>query len=118
MNSTHLPAIVDNPSHRRGPGQMFRRHLTGRRGIMAVAVAAVVAGLALNWSWLVAAGIAPVLISVLPCAAMCALGLCMNKTARRKCSAEGASSTDTPAVMESVSPTLPDGHAADSSRGQ
>jgi hypothetical protein len=33
----------------------------------------------LKWNWLVAAGIAPVLLSLLPCAAMCALGFCMHK---------------------------------------
>ena len=27
---------------------------------------------ALNWSWLVAAGVAPLLLTFLPCAAMCA----------------------------------------------
>ncbi len=35
------------------------------------------AGLALGWPWLVAFGLAPLLLSLLPCAAMCALGLCM-----------------------------------------
>ncbi|WP_192359125.1 hypothetical protein [Mesorhizobium mediterraneum] len=43
----------------------------------------VVAGLAFNWVWLVAAGIAPLLLSVLPCVAMCALGLCMNRMTGR-----------------------------------
>jgi membrane protein DedA with SNARE-associated domain len=33
------------------------------------------AGLALNWSWPVAAGVAPLLVALAPCAAMCALGL-------------------------------------------
>ncbi|WP_292115156.1 hypothetical protein [Mesorhizobium sp.] len=51
----------------------------GRRGPIVAGAAVVVAGLTLNWSWLVAAGIAPVLLSVLPCVAMCALGLCMNR---------------------------------------
>lgn len=34
---------------------------------------------ALNWSWLVAAGVASILLSVLPCLVMCGLGLCMHK---------------------------------------
>ena len=29
-----------------------------------------------GWDWLVAAGFGPIIVSVLPCAAMCALGLC------------------------------------------
>jgi len=36
-----------------------------------------------SWGWLVALGITPVLLSVLPCIAMCALGLCMNHASRR-----------------------------------
>jgi len=32
-----------------------------------------------GWGWLVAAGIAPVLLSVLPCLVMCGLGLCMMR---------------------------------------
>ena len=60
----------------------FRYYLRGRRGWIALGGIAVVAGLAFNWDWLVTAGIAPLLISVLPCVAMCAVGVCcMNKTA-------------------------------------
>jgi hypothetical protein len=47
----------------------------------------IAAGLALNWSWLVAVGIAPILIAVLPCLAMCALGLCMSRAGGKSCSA-------------------------------
>ena len=57
----------------------IRYYLSGRRGLWALAAALVVGGAALNWSWLVAAGVVPILFGVLPCAAMCALGLCMNK---------------------------------------
>jgi len=63
-----------------------RYHLRGRRGLLALAVVALVAGAALNWSWLVAAGVAPLLLGALPCVAMCALGLCMNKMSGRSCS--------------------------------
>jgi hypothetical protein len=57
--------------------------------LIGAGAAIAVAGLAFNWSWLVAAGIAPVLLSVLPCVAMCTLGLCMNRMTGRSCSAEG-----------------------------
>jgi hypothetical protein len=66
----------------------LRYWLRGRNGVIALIVLAVVIGAALNWSWLVAAGIAPLLITVLPCAAMCALGLCMNSMAGGSCSTE------------------------------
>lgn len=54
-------------------------YLGGRRGLILLTVAALGAGLVLNWGWLVAVGIAPLLLVLAPCAAMCALGLCMNK---------------------------------------
>ncbi|AZO32948.1 hypothetical protein EJ071_29570 [Mesorhizobium sp. M1B.F.Ca.ET.045.04.1.1] len=62
-----------------GRGSIVRSTLGGRRGLIAAGVAIAVAGLAFNWSWLVAAGIAPALLSLLPCVAMCALGLCTNR---------------------------------------
>jgi hypothetical protein len=41
----------------------------------------VAAGLAWQWSWLVAIGVAPLLLSAAPCIVMCALGLCMTSWA-------------------------------------
>ena len=73
-----------------------RYYLSGRRTLIALASIAVVAGLAFNWSWLVAAGIAPVLVAALPCAAMCALGLCMSRMGGRSCSQDTARDQDTP----------------------
>ena len=49
----------------------------GRRGWLVLAAAALGAGGALNWGWLTAIGLAPILIAVAPCAVMCGLGLCM-----------------------------------------
>lgn len=56
----------------------LRSSLRSRYGVILLITLAAVIGAAFNWSWLVAIGIAPLLIAVLPCAAMCALGLCMN----------------------------------------
>lgn len=39
------------------------------------------AGLALGWEWLQAAGILSLALSLLPCLAMCAAGLCMHRMA-------------------------------------
>lgn len=61
-------------------------YLGGRRGLLIMAVAVLVIGGALNWSWLVAVGLAPLLIAIAPCAVMCALGLCMNKMGGQSCS--------------------------------
>ena len=45
-------------------------------------------GIFMNWSALVAAGVAPLIISALPCAVMCALGLCMSGMGGRSCATE------------------------------
>jgi hypothetical protein len=64
----------------------LRYWLRGPRGLAALVVSALAIGAALNWSWLVAVGIAPLLLTVLPCAVMCGLGLCMNKMTGGSCS--------------------------------
>lgn len=71
-----------------------RARLGGRRGIIILAAVALGAGLVFNWSWLVAAGIAPLLLMLAPCALMCALGLCMNQKGDRSCSGEKKASPD------------------------
>ena len=55
-----------------------RHYLGSHTGIIAMAAVALGAGAYFNWGWLVAAGIAPLLLTTLPCVAMCALGLCMK----------------------------------------
>jgi YHS domain-containing protein len=59
----------------------IRYYLGSPRTLIVLAVVLIVSGVALNWGWLVAAGLAPILITLLPCAVMCALGMCMHKTA-------------------------------------
>lgn len=52
-------------------------HRIGRRTALVLWTSGVIAvGLATSWSWLVAAGLSSLVLAVLPCAAMCALGLC------------------------------------------
>jgi hypothetical protein len=60
-------------------------YLGGQRAPIILAIIAVVTGTALSWSWLVAVGIAPILLSILPCLVMCGLGLCMNRLIGRSC---------------------------------
>ena len=69
----------------------LRYYLGGRRAWLALAALAGLGGLVFNWSWLVAIGVAPLLIAILPCVAMCALGLCMNQMVGGSCSSEEAS---------------------------
>src|SRR5579863_451955 len=86
-----LPKIV-NPTDTRSiaptsPRQQFvRRWFTGRRGIILGGVLVVIVGLALGWHWFTAIGVAPIILGLAPCAAMCALGLCMNKMGGKSCS--------------------------------
>src|SRR5437660_6369965 len=62
------------------------RHYFGARRTLAVlAIIAVAAGIALNWSWLATAGIAPILLTLLPCLVMCGAGLCMSKMMGGSC---------------------------------
>ena len=65
-----------------------RRYVGGRKGWIALSVAILVAAGILNWGWLVAVGVAPVLLAFAPCAAMCALGLCMNRAGGASCHAK------------------------------
>lgn len=70
-------------AHPRAPsqplGDKLPSWLRGRRGLIVLGALVLGLGAAFNWSWLVAAGVAPLLLSVLPCLAMCALGLCVNR---------------------------------------
>src|SRR5687768_4241587 len=58
---------------------VLRHYLSDRRGLVILSVAIIAAGVVLSWNWLAAASIAPILLALAPCAAMCAVGLCMNK---------------------------------------
>lgn len=55
-----------------------RRIATSRRGLLIGSLILIGIGAFASWDWLVAAGIAPILIAVGPCLAMCGLGLCMR----------------------------------------
>lgn len=64
-------------------------------------VAAIGAGLALNWGWLTAVGAAPLLLGVLPCLGMCALGLCMRGRPAGTTAAANAAEPEIPASQDS-----------------
>ena len=56
---------------------LVRYYLGNRWALLVLGAGVLLTGIALNWGWLVAAGIAPILLSTLPCLVMCGLGLCM-----------------------------------------
>ena len=71
-----MNACCDNTGTTRQTG--WRRFLTKRLAMIGGLVVVAGGGLALGgWGWLVAAGLAPIILSLLPCLVMCGLGLCM-----------------------------------------
>ena len=53
-----------------------RSVLGNRFGLLAIAAGVIGLSAYSSWGWLVAVGLAPILLAIAPCAAMCALGLC------------------------------------------
>lgn len=86
MNAANETKDVSRLSLAQTARALVAHYLGNRKLLVVLAVAIVGAGLALNWSWLVAAGVAPILLALAPCAAMCALGLCMSRTGGKSCS--------------------------------
>jgi len=76
MTAPQSTTTAESPLWRDGL-RIARYYLSNRWVLVALGGVALVAGIALNWGWLVAAGVAPILLSTLPCLLMCALGFCM-----------------------------------------
>ncbi len=72
----------------------FWPYVSGRRGLIILVIGLAAGGMAMNWGWLVAAGLAPILLALLPCAVMCGLGLCMNKAGGKSCSSNNKTTAD------------------------
>lgn len=70
-----------------------RPYLGGRRGLLLLAVAVLGGAMVFNWGWLVAIGLAPILVALAPCALMCAAGFCMSRAGGKSCSG-GEQSSD------------------------
>ena len=67
----------------------------GRRAAVVLWTAVVVAlALFTGWRWIVAAGFASLVLSLLPCAAMCAIGLCSGSGRNCRDQATTATSQD------------------------
>jgi len=86
---------------------LVRHWLRGRRGWVLLGLAAVAGGLWVGWPSLVAAGVAPLLLGVLPCVAMCALGLCM-KGGSRSCDSKQDTAARADTIAEAARPSLSD----------
>ena len=72
----HTPSLTA-PSMRLGAPRALQ--WIGRRTVLLLAAVILSSGAAaLGWPWLVAAGIAPLILAIAPCVAMCTLGVCMR----------------------------------------
>ena len=92
------PTTNAEPSLGRAVLNAARYYLRNRRVLLIVGAVVLLAGIGLNWGWLVAAGIAPILLSTLPCLVMCGLGLCMMG---RSCEKQSAPSADVKGAVAS-----------------
>lgn len=57
--------------------------ISRRTALLTLAALAAGSGLYFGWSWLVAAGLAPIIVPLALCAAMCALGLWAHRTGKK-----------------------------------
>lgn len=80
-----IATVVREDSLRATRKRSIRFVLGGWKFWLTVAAVTLIVGAAFNWSWLVAAGIAPVMLALAPCVAMCALHLCSNKESEGGC---------------------------------
>jgi hypothetical protein len=72
----------------------LRYQLRGRRGLVATGFGIGAAALWFGWPLLAAAGLAPILIALAPCAIMCVVGVCTMKA----CSTGSAPKADPTAI--------------------
>ncbi len=70
-------------THQRGYALQRKSRWLSARNVFIAVLAVASAALYFGWQSLVAAGVATVILGVLPCLAMCALGLCMGRMAKK-----------------------------------
>lgn len=91
MNTVQTSGGCCGPAQSSGGLSRFLPNwLGGSRGLIVAAVFVVGMGMAFGWPALVALGVAPIILSLLPCAVMCAFGLCMIGKGRQPGPAQGA----------------------------
>src|SRR5260370_40972102 len=72
------PATTAEPSLGRDVFNAVKYYLGNRWALLGLGCLAVIAGLSFGgWGWLVAAGLAPVILSKFPCLVIGAFGICM-----------------------------------------
>ena len=89
----------------------IRRTLLAPRGLVILGIAIIAGGLALGWGWLTAVGLAPIILALAPCAAMCAIGVCAMS--RRRASPTSLTTPDKADPAASVQPNGSQTHPND-----
>ena len=74
-----------------------------RRLLYAAVGVAAAAGLFFGWDWLVAVGLSALIISLLPCLVMCALGVCATRMCKSSSTTKGLKTPTPPAADMPVS---------------
>ena len=95
MNASNTSAEpLDRPANNAQPTTSgvwhvltFNDRLSPRTAVILWLIAAIGLALYFGWSLVVAAGLSTLVLSLLPCAAMCALGLCAAGSGK-KCSSD------------------------------
>ncbi len=99
----HTAEVVKAPTaegaRRRSLADRLPRWLIGWRGLVILGILLVAAGLYAGWGWLAAVGLAPIILALAPCAAMCAIGACAMS--------RGGSSGATQATPNTADPAGP-----------
>lgn len=103
LRDSQIPQIARIPATA-SAGARVRSWLRSPRGLLLIGIAVIAAGLALGWNWVVALGVAPIVLAVAPCALMCALGMCMMGMGRKTANPTGAPE---PKMLEPVSRAIP-----------
>lgn len=79
--------------------------VTGPRRLWILGAAVVAGGLAMGWNQLVLLGVAPILVSLLPCLLMCGVMCLMHCKKGKKDESANQSETATQQARSEVSPT-------------
>ena len=96
---TVLQSATPAAPRRRDLLDAARCHLSNRWALFALGGLAIGIGMYFGgWGWLVAAGAAPVILSVLPCLVMCGLGACMMCRSGKKAAALQTGAVETAAA--------------------
>jgi hypothetical protein len=102
-------ATTDEGSRARPVLHTARYYLGNRWTVIALGAVAVVIGLAFGgWGWLVAAGLAPVILSTLPCLIMCGLGVCfMCRSSNKESASPSIDAATSSSALGIVKPDAP-----------